>query len=186
MSSGEFHNAPGRVMFRKIGRLLQLCLSFNVMLHPAARYLVGALSFSPILKIGPIPTRATPWIHAPVPSRASLPLAPQPRARTLRTLLGYQLPPRAVATPRVLRASAMARSVVAPDFCACLTIGRMLPAKRSASDLIMRRRPARRPGHDETLAGGYQHCAEKHLHRDLSEFDFRYSNRMALGVNDRN
>ena len=55
-----------------------------------------------------------------------------------------------------------------------------------SDNLIMRRRPARRPGHDETLAGGYQHCAEKHLHRDLSEFDFRYSNRMALGVNDRN
>jgi hypothetical protein len=34
------------------------------------------------------------------------------------------------------------------------------------------------------LAGGYQHCAEKHLYRDLSEFDFRYSNRVALGVND--
>jgi len=26
----------------------------------------------------------------------------------------------------------------------------------------------------------YQHCAEKHLHRYLSEFDFRYSNRVAL------
>jgi transposase-like protein len=32
--------------------------------------------------------------------------------------------------------------------------------------------------------GVYQHCAEKHLHRYLSEFDFRYSNRVALGVND--
>ena len=30
----------------------------------------------------------------------------------------------------------------------------------------------------------YQHCAEKHRHRYLSEFDFRYSNRMALDVHD--
>jgi hypothetical protein len=28
------------------------------------------------------------------------------------------------------------------------------------------------------------HCAEKHLHRCLSEFDFRYSNRVALGIGD--
>ncbi len=34
------------------------------------------------------------------------------------------------------------------------------------------------------MKGIYQHCAEKHLHRYLSEFDFRYSNRVALGVND--
>jgi transposase-like protein len=34
------------------------------------------------------------------------------------------------------------------------------------------------------MKGVYQHCAEKHLHRYLSEFDFRYSNRVALGVND--
>jgi hypothetical protein len=31
---------------------------------------------------------------------------------------------------------------------------------------------------------GYQHCGEKHLHRYLVEFDFRYSNRSNLGVND--
>jgi 6-pyruvoyl-tetrahydropterin synthase len=30
----------------------------------------------------------------------------------------------------------------------------------------------------------YQHCKEKHLHRYLSEFDFRYSNRIRLGVDD--
>ena len=30
----------------------------------------------------------------------------------------------------------------------------------------------------------YQHCSEKHLHRYLAEFDFRYSNRIALGVDD--
>ena len=34
------------------------------------------------------------------------------------------------------------------------------------------------------MKGVYQHCAEKHLHRYLAEFDFRYSNRVALGVND--
>ncbi len=34
------------------------------------------------------------------------------------------------------------------------------------------------------MKGIYQHCAEKHLHRYLSEFDFRYSNRSALGVED--
>jgi hypothetical protein len=30
----------------------------------------------------------------------------------------------------------------------------------------------------------YQHCAEKHLHRYLAEFDFRYNNRASLGVSD--
>lgn len=34
------------------------------------------------------------------------------------------------------------------------------------------------------MKGIYQHCKEKHLHRYLAEFDFRYSNRVALGVND--
>jgi len=34
------------------------------------------------------------------------------------------------------------------------------------------------------MRGTYQHCAEKHLQRYLSEFDFRYNNRTALGVND--
>lgn len=34
------------------------------------------------------------------------------------------------------------------------------------------------------MRGVYQHCGEKHLHRYLSEFDFRYSNRSALGVED--
>lgn len=36
------------------------------------------------------------------------------------------------------------------------------------------------------MKGIYQHCSEKHLHRYLSEFDFRYSNRVALGVGDVN
>ena len=34
------------------------------------------------------------------------------------------------------------------------------------------------------MKGVYQHCKEKHLHRYLNEFDFRFSNRVALGVND--
>jgi transposase-like protein len=34
------------------------------------------------------------------------------------------------------------------------------------------------------MKGVYQHCGEKHLHRYLAEFDFRYSNRIALGIND--
>jgi|SRR5579871_2045402 len=34
------------------------------------------------------------------------------------------------------------------------------------------------------MTGIYQHCDEKHLHRYLAEFDFRYNNRVALGVND--
>jgi transposase-like protein len=34
------------------------------------------------------------------------------------------------------------------------------------------------------MRGVYQHCNEKHLHRYLAEFDFRYNNRVRLGVND--
>ena len=34
------------------------------------------------------------------------------------------------------------------------------------------------------MTGIYQHCSEKHLHRYLSEFDFRYNNRIALEVDD--
>jgi hypothetical protein len=34
------------------------------------------------------------------------------------------------------------------------------------------------------MRGVYQHCAEKHLHRYLAEFDFRYNNRLGLGVDD--
>jgi transposase-like protein len=34
------------------------------------------------------------------------------------------------------------------------------------------------------MKGVYQHCGEKHLHRYLAEFDFRYSNRSAVGVED--
>ena len=34
------------------------------------------------------------------------------------------------------------------------------------------------------MKGVYQHCDEKHLHRYLAEFDFRYNNRVALGCSD--
>lgn len=34
------------------------------------------------------------------------------------------------------------------------------------------------------MRGVYQHCGEQHLHRYLAEFDFRYSNRAAVGVDD--
>jgi transposase-like protein len=34
------------------------------------------------------------------------------------------------------------------------------------------------------MKGVYQHCGEQHLHRYLREYDFRYNNRTALGVND--
>lgn len=34
------------------------------------------------------------------------------------------------------------------------------------------------------MKGVYQHGAEHHLHRYLTEFDFRYSNRIAMGVDD--
>lgn len=35
------------------------------------------------------------------------------------------------------------------------------------------------------MKGIYQHCSEEHLHRYLAEFDFRYNNRIAQGVDDR-
>jgi transposase-like protein len=34
------------------------------------------------------------------------------------------------------------------------------------------------------MVGVYQHCSEHHLPRYLAEFDFRYSNRAAVGVDD--
>ncbi len=34
------------------------------------------------------------------------------------------------------------------------------------------------------MKGVYQHCEKKHLHRYMAEFDFRYSNRVKLGVSD--
>jgi transposase-like protein len=34
------------------------------------------------------------------------------------------------------------------------------------------------------MRGIYQHCGEKHLHRYLAEYDFRYNHRTKLGFND--
>jgi transposase-like protein len=34
------------------------------------------------------------------------------------------------------------------------------------------------------MKGVYQHCSEKHLHRYLAEFDFRYNTRISVGFND--
>lgn len=34
------------------------------------------------------------------------------------------------------------------------------------------------------MRGIYQHCKSHHLHRYLAEFDFRFNNRVALGIND--
>jgi len=34
------------------------------------------------------------------------------------------------------------------------------------------------------MKGVYQHCAKRHLHRYVAEFEFRYNNRSAMGVED--
>lgn len=34
------------------------------------------------------------------------------------------------------------------------------------------------------MKGTYQHCAKKHLHRYVAEFEFRYTHRVATGYND--
>jgi len=34
------------------------------------------------------------------------------------------------------------------------------------------------------MIGVYQHCGERHLHRYVAEFDFRYNHRVRFGVND--
>jgi ISXO2-like transposase domain len=46
------------------------------------------------------------------------------------------------------------------------------------------RHHADRHGAKRGMRGVYQHCAEKHLHRYLSEYDFRFNNRVALGIGD--
>jgi hypothetical protein len=42
----------------------------------------------------------------------------------------------------------------------------------------------RQPDDKRGMKGVSRHCSEKHLHRYLAEFDFRYNNRARLGVND--
>jgi hypothetical protein len=34
------------------------------------------------------------------------------------------------------------------------------------------------------MVGVYQHCSSAHLKRYLAEFDFRYNERIALGIDD--
>ena len=34
------------------------------------------------------------------------------------------------------------------------------------------------------MKGTYQHCGKQHLHRYAAEFDFRYNNRKANGIDD--
>ena len=34
------------------------------------------------------------------------------------------------------------------------------------------------------MKGVYQHCSKQHLHRYVAEFDFRYNNRVRLGIDD--
>lgn len=34
------------------------------------------------------------------------------------------------------------------------------------------------------MKGIYQHCGKQHIHRYLAEFDFRYSKRVARGIDD--
>lgn len=34
------------------------------------------------------------------------------------------------------------------------------------------------------MKGVYQHCSKEHLHRYVAEYDFRYNNRIALGIDD--
>lgn len=34
------------------------------------------------------------------------------------------------------------------------------------------------------MKGVYQHCAKKDVHRYVAEFEFRYNNRVAIGLND--
>src|SRR5258706_16485422 len=58
------------------------------------------------------------------------------RSRMFFTEVANHLPPRAVWTPRALRASAISRSVVAPAFWAARIIGRTLAACRSALALM--------------------------------------------------
>ena len=58
------------------------------------------------------------------------------RSKTFLTDIAYQAPPRGVVMPRAFKASATARKLVAPAFCASRMIGRMFAACWSALALI--------------------------------------------------
>ena len=52
--------------------------------------------------------------------------------------------------------------------------------------LINREHPPSRQGRRRLAAFGvYQHGREMHLHRYVADFEFRYDNRIALGMDDR-
>ena len=82
-----------------------------------------------------------------------------------------------------VRVTALAAS---PATTAWITARRNRPATRKAA-------PSSTPTRSKAtfsvfkrgMRGTYQHCKEKHLHRYLAEFDFRYNNRSALGVEDK-
>src|ERR1700682_4250378 len=79
MSSVEFHNASGRVMFRTIGRLLQVCPSSEVirdlMLHSRAISGGGFIVFT-VSQNRPHTRPCPPLDQRPFSSRASLPSPP--------------------------------------------------------------------------------------------------------------
>ena len=70
-----------------------------------------------------------------------------------------------------------------------VSLGRRLTVKHSAGEYV------RGDAHTNTIEGYfsvlkrgingvYQHVSSDHLHRYLSEFDFRYNNRTSLGIED--
>jgi hypothetical protein len=73
--------------------------------------MAAALSLSPILKIGPYPTPGNPRFSTP--GEPGIERFGSAAGKDVPPLLGYQLPPRAVATPRSLRAF-MVRGIRGP------------------------------------------------------------------------
>ena len=75
-------------------------------------------------------------------------------------------------------------------------VGRMFPehkiVKHQSREYVAKDDPSRHTNTIEGffsvfkrgMKGVYQHCAHNHLHRYVAEFDFRYNNRKALGVED--
>ena len=58
-------------------------------------------------------------------------------------------------------------------------------ARASTSEARYTRRPQRGSIFKRGMKGVYQHCSKRHLHRYVAEFEFRYNNRVANGVDDR-